>query len=298
MVQNKPATAVALGSFDGLHKGHKEVITCALSYKERGLIPVILLFDSHPLLSLTGKAPDEILQNEIRAEMLGEMGIKSEYISFDDIKNLSPEEFFDKILIKKLNAKAVCCGKNYRFGKNGMGTSEVIHTLCEKVGIDCKICPDVTYKNELISSTRIREAIKNGNIPEANEMLGYEFCYRSEVVHGFERGRLMGYPTINQYFPDGFTVPQNGVYASVTVVDGKEYPSVTNIGLRPSFECEGINSETNIMGFDGDLYGRIIEVRLLEYIRGEMKFDSLDALGAQIKSDSAKSLEISGKRAK
>jgi riboflavin kinase / FMN adenylyltransferase len=296
MTESKIKTAVALGSFDGLHKGHKAVLACALSCKERGLVPIALLFDSHPLLTLTGKAPDEILQPEIRSEMLTDMGFLIKYISFADIHNLSPEEFFDEILIKKLNAGAVCCGSNYHFGKMGKGNADILKNLCEKNDILFLESPDISLGNELISSSRIRQAIKEGNIPLANEMLGYEFRYRNLVTHGYERGRELGFPTINQYFDEGFIIPKNGVYASVAVINGCEFPAVTNIGLRPSFEDEDIKSETNIHGYSEDLYNKIVEIRLIKYLREEQKFASLNSLSEQIKADTEKSLEIFSKR--
>lgn len=289
-------TAVALGSFDGLHKGHKSVIACALSKKERGLIPTVLLFDSHPLLTLTGKAPETIQQDSLRSEMLENMGIKAEYISFSDIRDYSPREFFENIIIKKLNAASVCCGKNYRFGKNGAGSCEILSELCSEYGLEFNEVDLVEYENQPISSTRIREAIEEGKIPEANEMLGYEFSYRAEVIHGSARGKPMGIPTINQHFDKGFVIPKTGVYASVTTVEGVEYPSVTNIGLRPTFENEDLRSETLILGFDKDIYGEIIEVKLLEYIRSETKFDNLNELTERISLDSQISEEIFRKR--
>ena len=285
-------TAVALGSFDGLHKGHMSVIACALSFKECGLIPLVMLFDSHPLKSLTGKAPAEILQPELRAEILKSRGVDNVLVSFEVIKNLSCREFFTEILLKKLNAGAVCCGSNYRFGKGGAGDVDELKALCNEFGIEIKISPEISFDNSPISSTRIRQAVENGDISLANSMLGREFRYKYTVVSGDKRGRLMGAPTINQHFGKNFVIPKKGVYASVTVVGSAEYPSVTNIGLRPSFENEDLRSETCILGFSGDLYGKDIEVRLLQYLRGEMKFDSMEALGAQIKSDAEASKEI------
>ncbi|MBR6786041.1 MAG: bifunctional riboflavin kinase/FAD synthetase [Clostridia bacterium] len=285
-------TAVALGSFDGLHKGHMSVIACALSFKECGLNPLVMLFDAHPLKLLTGKAPAEILQPELRAEILESRGVDSVFVSFEEIKNLSCREFFTEILLKKLNAGAVCCGSNYRFGKGGEGGVSELKELCTEFGVDIKISPEICFADAPVSSTRIRQAVENGDIPLANAMLGREFRYKYTVVSGDKRGRLMGAPTINQHFGENFVVPKNGVYASVTVVDGKEYPSVTNIGLRPSFENEDLRSETCILGFSGDLYGRDIEVRLLKYLRGEMKFSSMEALGNQIRSDAEASKEI------
>lgn len=289
-------TAVALGSFDGLHTGHMSVITCALSFKECGLNPLVMLFDSHPLKTLSGRAPAEILQPSLRNEILEGRGVGTTVIPFEEIKDFSPREFFTQILIKKLNAGAVCCGSNYRFGKNGAGSIGELKALCEEFGIEIKISPEIAFDGSPVSSTRIRQAIEGGNIPLANAMLGREFRYKYTVVSGDRRGRLMGAPTINQHFTENFVVPKIGVYSSVTVVEGREYPSVTNIGLRPSFENEDLRSETCILGFSGDLYGKDIEVRLLKYLRGEMKFDSMEALGTQIRRDAEASKEIFVKR--
>ncbi len=294
MAKNK--TAVALGSFDGLHKGHMSVIACALSFKECGLIPLVMLFDSHPLKYLTGKAPAEILQPELRTEILENRGVAARIISFEEIKDLSCREFFVNILLKKLNAGAVCCGLNYRFGVGSSGGVGELKELCDEFGVELKISPEVMQNGSPVSSTRIRQAIECGDIPLANSMLGREFRYKYTVVSGDKRGRLMGAPTINQHFGKNFVIPQNGVYASVTVVGDKEYPSVTNIGLRPSFENADLRSETCILGFSGDLYGQDIEVRLLQYLRGEMKFESMEALGNRIKADAETSKEIYKKR--
>jgi len=289
-MQNK--TAVALGSFDGLHKGHMSVIACALSQKERGLIPVVLLFDSHPLQTLTGNAPVKILQDSMRNEILENASVKTEIISFKEIMNLSCKEFVEEILIKKLNAGAVCCGENYRFGKNNQGGCETLKALCDEYKIELIISKTVEYQGSPVSSTRIRRAIESGDISSANAMLGREFGYKLKVVSGDKRGRLIGAPTINQHFEENFVIPKIGVYASVAAVDGAQYPSVTNIGLRPSFANADLRSETCLLGFSGDLYGRDIEVRLLKYLRPETKFDSMEALGAQIKLDAAESENI------
>ena len=290
-------TAVALGSFDGLHRGHMSVIACTADFeRECGLSPHVLLFDTHPMLVIKGTAPDKILQESLRDEILSESGVETTVIPFIYIKDMTCREFFEEILVGRLNAGAVCCGWNYRFGKGGEGDCGTLRALCEEYGIMLKIVPHVDFDGEPISSTRIRKAVENGDIPLANEMLGREFRYKSTVVSGHQRGRLIGAPTINQHFDKNFVLPKKGVYASITVVEGKEYPSVTNIGLRPSFENEDFRSETCILGFAGDLYGQDIEVRLAEYLRDEIKFDSMEKLSAQIEKDAEKSKEIFAKR--
>lgn len=292
----KDKTAVALGSFDGLHKGHMSVIACALSMKECGLVPLALLFDSHPMLALTGQAPPEILQSAERERLLTEMGVKFEYISFKEIMNLTCREFFEDILLKRLNAAAVCCGWNYRFGKGNEGGYRELRELCDEFGVELHISDHVDLGGEPISSSRIRLAVEQGDIPLANAMLGREFSYSAPVVSGYHRGHLLGAPTINQRFEPDFVRPRKGVYASFTTVGGVRYPSVTNIGLRPSFENEDFRSETCIIGFSGDLYGQVIKVSLLDFIRDEQKFGSVEALGAQIALDAARAKEIFEKR--
>ena len=286
-------TAVTLGSFDGLHKGHIAVIACAFEMqKKHGLLPLVLLFDRHPMLTISGKAPDMILQKSLRDELIAKTGAGKRIVPFREVRDMSCREFFEKILIGKLNAGGVCCGWNYRFGKNNEGGVEELRALCDEFGVELMISPPVDFDGSPVSSTRIRQAVESGNIALANAMLGREFRYKLTVVDGQHRGRLIGAPTINQRFEDGFVRPKKGVYASVTVVDGKEYPSVTNIGLRPSFENEDFRSETCILGFSGNLYGQEIEVRLLEFLRDEIKFDSIDALSVQINADAAQSEEI------
>ncbi len=290
-------TAVTLGSFDGLHKGHMKVIACAFEMQQKhGLLPLVLLFDNHPMLAVAGKAPDMILQPSLRDGLIAQTGAGKRTVSFREVRDMSCREFFEKILIEKLNAGGICCGWNYRFGKNNEGGTETLRMLCEEYGVLLTVTPPVDFGGMPVSSTRIRQAVESGDIPLANAMLGREFRYKNVVVNGQHRGRLIGAPTINQRFDDGFVKPRKGVYASVTVVEGTEYPSVTNIGLRPSFENEDFRSETCILGFSGNLYGQDIEVRLLGYLRDEIKFDSMEALSAQIHADAEKSQEIFRKR--
>ena len=292
----KKKRAVALGSFDGLHKGHKAVLACALSYGERGLVPCALLFASHPLLSLTGKAPEEILQPAVRDRILSAVGVEEKFADFREVRNMSPSEFFEEILLGELDAGALCCGENYRFGARGSGDVAALGELCEKHGIPLSVAETVTQGGEPVSSTRIRNAIKEGNISLANEMLGRPFGYEALVRHGYRRGHLIGAPTINQYFDKGFIVPKLGVYASCVKLEGKRYTGVTNIGLRPSFEDDDLRSETCILGFDGDLYGEYVEVELLEYLREEKKFSDMEQLKAQIAKDAEKAALIFEKR--
>ncbi|MBR5233017.1 MAG: bifunctional riboflavin kinase/FAD synthetase [Clostridia bacterium] len=290
---NEQKTAVALGNFDGLHKGHLAVINEAVTQKSNGLEPCILTFDSHPLKILTGSAPKRIMTKTLCEKTTDKLGCKTVRISFEEVRNMTPEEFFNEILLKKLNAGFVSCGFNYHFGKMGKGTAETLRKLSENAGIGFKCSEEVIFENEVISSTRIRQSIENGDIENTKNMLGRYFAYDFEVVHGDKIGKkLLGIPTINQLFPDWHIVPKNGVYASATEVDGKMYPSMTNIGKRPTVNGDQLRSETCIIGFSGDLYGTHTEVKLIRLIREEKKFPSLEALSEQLKKDSEKAENI------
>ncbi len=281
---------IALGTFDGLHIGHKAVITAE---KTEYSTKLALMFSEHPQLALTGKHPGILTMPQKERELLSSWGVQAEYIDFSAVSQLSPQQFVDEILIERYGATAIACGFNYRFGKGASGDVQLLRRLCAEREIKLTVVDEVDYADEPVSSTRIRKAISEGNMQQANAMLGRFFSYDFEVKHGDERGRILGSPTINQFFIKDFCVPEFGVYASITKIDGVEYTSVTNIGVRPTIE--GISekrSETNIIGFEGDLYGKHPEVFIVEKIRGELKFNSLEELSEQIAKDRELSVEI------
>ena len=291
MSENKNGIALALGTFDGFHLGHKKVIDNAIASNKT---PKVLLFNEHPQKVITKKSPGELITESQKKELLDKWGIEPIIIDFGDIMNFTYEEFFYEILLKKLGVTALSCGFNYHFGSKAQGNTEKLSALCKKENIELFISDAVEYKNEPVSSTRIRKAIKNGDIEEANAMLGREFSYDFLVVHGDARGRTIDSPTINQFFTEDFIVPEYGVYASYTVIDGEKYSSVTNVGVRPTIEgFSKERSETNIIGFTGDLYDKNISVHLLKKIREEMRFSGLDELKNQIAKDRATSQIIS-----
>ena len=283
MSENKNGIALALGTFDGFHIGHKKVIENAVASNKT---PKVLLFNEHPQKVLKKKSPGELITETDKIKLLGEWGVEPIVINFSDIMTLAYEEFFYEIIVKKIGASVLSCGFNYHFGAKALGNTENLKTLCEKENIELLVSAPVEYKGEPVSSTRIRNAIRNGDIEDANNMLGREFSYDFLVVHGDARGRTIESPTINQFFSEDFIVPEYGVYASYSIIDGKKYPSVTNVGVRPTIEgFSKERSETNIIGFDGDLYDKNISVHLLKKIREEMKFGSLDELRNQIAKD-------------
>lgn len=288
--------ALALGTFDGLHRGHLNVLNEAKTFALEGFVPAMLMFDTHPQAVLKGFAPPLLVTSEDKEKLAKENGVLPVHISFEEIRNLSPEEFLRDVLIKKHNVGAVVCGENFLFGKDGGGNSKVLCELCEKYGVVYHMAKSTMYKGEMISATRIREALANGDIITANEMLGRNFSYDFLVVEGNKIGKkILGFPTINQHFPTGFINLKHGVYASQSTVDGKVYPSVTNFGCHPTIGGDKVLSETCILGFDGDLYYQKIRVELLDFIRAEKKFNSKDELKSQIDADSKSAIEIFNK---
>ena len=290
MCEQKENLALALGYFDGLHIGHQKVLSAALEQQKNGLTPAVLLFDRHPASVLTGRQVPRLLTDADRDALLSSMGIKPVKLRFADLKDLSPEAFVEKILCARLSCAFVSCGFNYRFGKGGAGTAALLQTLCAAKGIGVSVSPQVTLGGEPVSSSAIRRAIAAGETEKAVAMLGRPLTFTAPVFSGDHRGRTLGTPTINQYLPEGFVTPAFGVYASVTEANGVRYPSVTNIGARPTFGGGTVRSETHIIGFSGDLYGRTLRVELLSFLRPEMKFASADALREQISLDAQRAL--------
>lgn len=284
----KQKTAVALGYFDGLHLGHIGVINAALM--QRGLKTAVFTFNCDTTLPKFHN-PEDIISFANKRELLQRIGVEYLYApDFADVCGLSAEEFVRDILIGHLNAGFACCGTNFRFGKNGSGTPELLSEIGAKYGMAAMTVPDVCDENgEMISSTHIRELIRSGNVEEANKLLGYELWYRLPVVRGNAIGRTLDFPTINQIIPPTNIVPRFGVYSSFAEVDGRHYRAVTNIGVKPTVENRrdgsGAVMETHIIGFDGDLYGRHIAVSLCRFIRDERKFADLDELKRQIAAD-------------
>ena len=280
----KGKRAVALGSFDGLHSGHIEVIKKAA---ESGYAPTVFcinkLLPAKRLLSDSLKK--KYMLNAGACEIIEQ--------SLDDIRDMSPEQFVMDILKERLNTAFAVCGFNYRFGKNGASDAIELKRLCEKYGIECEICPPVVQSGITVSSTAIRRYIENGEIEAANGMLGYNYTVDFAVASGRQIGRTIGVPTINQILPSNFVSPRRGVYASYVTLKGVRYAGVTNFGVKPTIEEKDAPMyETWIAGFSGSLYGKNVETSLLRFIRDEKKFRNLDELKGQIICDAKISREI------
>ena len=264
-LEDKKRIAVALGDFDGMHKAHRTVVTGA---------------DNVTVYCVNNRF--SLLQKSIFEKRYP----NTVFADFDELKNLSGQEFIEKILLKKFNAGIILCGFNFRFGRNAGWTALDLREYLEKKDVWVRILDHLDFDGAPISSTRIREAVACGEIEKANQMLGYHFTFEAEVIEGDKRGgKIIGYPTINQHLPQGLVIPKFGVYESRTFVDGREYKSFTNIGQRPTWRVDIPLSETHIFDFDRDLYGRCVRIELVRYLREEKKFSSVDEVRAQLDSD-------------
>ncbi len=283
----KNPTAVALGNFDGVHIGHTKLINVLTSFAMQS---VVYTFETHPVNEICGKNTLlTVNTNAEKSEILESLGVDSVILAdFNAVRDLSPEEFVDNILIKKLQAKEVVCGYNYRFGKNGAGDTFLLSRLLKERGANLTVVEEVTLDGLTVSSTEVRRALLGGDMEQAHKLLGRPYFIDSTVVHGKALGRKMGFPTVNEAFEEGRLVLPYGVYfARCIVKGGASHIAVVNIGIRPTVNTTDPvpTVEAHIIDFSGDLYGSDVRIELLKKSRDEQKFGSLDGLKKQIEKD-------------
>ena len=283
-----PACVVALGNFDGVHLGHQAILRRARQHADRLGIPVVCYtFQPHPTLELKPQSPLKLLMTyEEKREWIAHLGVDrcvEERFTLEFSKTKA-EEFFKEILVGRLHARVVVVGTNFNFGRNREGSTRSLDENCRAAGVILEAVPPLEWEGQPVSSSRIREALSQGDVRTAGRMLGRSFFYRAEVVHGDKRGRTIGFPTANMRCAEKFPL-KPGVYASSIVWRGVEYRSVTNIGTRPTFDSTELKIETHVLDRDFDLYGEQLEVRFHERIRDERKFSSVEELKQQIASD-------------
>lgn len=279
---SEPA-AVILGMFDGVHIGHAAVIRAA---KSAGLRTVLVTFIRHPATVLKNRRAPDITTARQRERIFAAMGVDDlVYLDFKAVKSLSPSEFVCKVLLP-LHPQSAYCGFNYTFGEGGKAGPNELDKLGTQYGFRTVRVPPVCDAEGPVSSTRIRKLVMQGDVEAAALLLGRPFTLEFPVIHGRKLGRELGMPTLNQKIPEEHLCPRFGVYASTVLVDGQWLHSISSIGVKPTVGSEDVLCETNIFDYEGDLYGRQIEVALHRFLRPELKFDSLDALKTQMGKDS------------
>jgi riboflavin kinase / FMN adenylyltransferase len=271
---------VAIGTFDGVHLGHREVIRD---------MDTVLTFDPHPLQVIAPHALPKLLQTfPLKRDLIAGLGVDElVVIPFDrSFAEHSAEEFVDEVLIRRLNASHVSVGENFRFGKGAKGDADYLRSRPE---FETRVVPLVEVAGETVSSSHIRGLVAAGDVKMASEFLGGPFLSEGEVVHGDKRGRTLGMPTANLVPDDRIAVPGHGVYAGWA----HGHPAAINVGVRPTFQTgRGLLIEAYLLDFDGDLYGQTLRVAFLERLRGEKRFESVDELVAQMKRDVDQAREI------
>ena len=280
--QNK--NIVILGNFDGVHKGHQIILKKSVNKaKEENLKTIVYTFNEYPKNKQT-----KITTCSENAYLLIENGFDYLYLEqFEKVRNYTPKEFVEKVLVDTLNAKEVYCGFNFTFGKEKSGDVSTLEKLLKEKNIKLNDQEPVRDENkEIISSTRVRNYIKEGNFEKVRELLGHNFIILGEVVYGKQLGRVLGFPTANLRFENKI-YPEFGVYGVKVHIEGDEkiYNGVMNIGKNPTVDIGVLSVETNIFDFSDDIYGKIILIEVLENIRSEKKFNSVDELKKQIGYD-------------
>lgn len=281
-------SVIALGNFDGVHVGHRElIVNCVKMARDMGVKASVLIFKNHTNTILKDKNDDLITLNEDKDEILKSIGIDVIYeIEFTkDFMSMSPEDFVVKFLKEKLSIKGVVVGFDYRFGYKAMGNVELLISLSATEGFQLKVIDPVYVGDKLVSSTLIRNEIKDGNVRDAMKMLGHPFTVKGVVVTGKKLATKMNYPTANLKFSSSYVVPKFGVYDTNVIIDGKTYKGATSVGTNPTTHDEELKIETFILDFHEDIYGQEIAVEFIDFIRPEMVFNSVEELFTQIGKD-------------
>lgn len=272
-------TALALGSFDGVHIAHRFVLDLPEGYKK-----AVVTFEKPPKM-LFDRKNELIMTLEDRITALKTLGYSEVVVlDFEKVRDTRASEFLE-FLYNSYQPEIISCGFNYRFGKGGKGDVSLLQDFCNKKGISLRVCDKVTFEGEAVSSTLIRNRLKNGEIEKANALMQIPFSFSGEVIKGDRRGRTIGFPTINQKYPEDLVKIKFGVYRVRVLFDGVTYDGISNIGMRPSFASDFPISETYIKDFSGDLYGKTVKIIPQSFLRPEIKFASLDELKKQIEKD-------------
>jgi riboflavin kinase/FMN adenylyltransferase len=280
---------LALGNFDGLHRGHMKIVEHVVrSAAEWATTPLVLTFDPHPTrIVRPDGAPPLLMTTAQKVEVLERAGVRGvAVVRFTkDIASWDPETFVRLVLHEWLGVAEVWVGANFVFGHDRAGHFEALRELGQRFGFRAESIEPVRYKEFVVSSSRARRLISEGRVEEAAVMLGRYYFLDGIIVHGLQRGRLLGFPTAN-LDTDNQLLPPNGVYATLATLDGVDYPAVTNIGVRPTFHLPSATVvETHVLDMDRDLYGAPMRVAFVHRIRDERTFDGVEALKAQIAAD-------------
>lgn len=284
----------ALGFFDGVHTGHMALLRqcCALA-RAQGVQTGAVTFLGHPDDLLLGQTTPLINTPADRERLLKQNGIQNILaLPFDRALMQMPWEDFIRLLRQEHGAAGFVCGEDFRFGRRGQGTAALLQDYCRREQLPCGIVPEQTLEGTRISSTYIRHLLEQGQLARANRFLGHSHILSGQVITGRQLGRTIGIPTANIAYPPELVQLPRGVYACRAVTPEGTYPAVTNVGTRPTVGGHRLTAEPWLMDFSGDLYGRELVLEFVAFLRPEKKFDSLQALQAQIRADALQARQI------
>lgn len=287
----KEGTCVTIGKFDGVHLGHVSLLEeLVLAAELNQMESVVFTFEPYPEEYFKG---EEMLKINTKGEIVSQMdeiGVDNLIrVKFDEkFSSMEPTKFIKDVLVGKLCAKMIVCGPDVSYGKNGAGDVNLLNSMADKLGYEVIVVDKEVYQESAVSSSRIIKAIEEGNLEDANEMLGYDYYLYGPVVTGQRLGTTYDIPTVNINPTKGRVIPARGVYFTIVEVEDEEYQAVTNVGVRPTVSDENaVNIESHLLNCssDADFYGKRIRVYFLHHSRGEIKFSSSDQLFEQIKKD-------------
>lgn len=280
-------SAVTLGKFDGLHRGHQKLIQHIKQKRRNDCRTVVFTFDVSPKFHMLHMPPKFLLTYEEKAKLAENLGVDilAECPFTDELMHMEPEIFVKEYLVDRLHTEYLAVGPDFRFGHNRKGNPGMLCELGEKYGFDVEIVEKEKDGNKDISSTFVREELEKGNMQKVNELLGYVYFTKGEIVHGRKLGRTIGIPTANLIPPSIKKLPPNGVYITESLIDGKIYQGITNVGYKPTVKENFLGVETYLFDCSENLYGQEAEVRFYQYLRPETKFSSLEELKNQLKQD-------------
>ncbi len=272
--------ALALGNFDGVHRGHQKLFELA---GKNGHKKVAWTFTT---LAKPGAAVPYLTDMKARLALFKKYDIDyAVFEEFETVRNLEYSSFAQNYLVESFAPARVVCGFNFRFGHKGAGDAEALRRILNEVGVEVDIMQPVFRNSKTVSSSAIRDAVMLGDMESALDLLGHPFSINLPVCHGKELGRTLGIPTINQNFPKGHIIPRHGIYACTATIGNQIYTAVANVGTRPTVSGEHVNCETHIINYSGDLYDKDVRIDFYSYLRNEMRFGSVEELAAQIKVD-------------
>ena len=282
-------TVLTLGVFDGLHLGHQLIMRTVVERAQAvGAVPTVITFDPHPRAVLHPESAPPLLQTfDQKIEALDVLGIQQTIVVrfTKRFAQLRAEDFLRDVVHDRLQAREVYLGRGFAFGRDREGNIELLKRVSGNLGFSAEEVPEVQLRGHRISSSRIRELLKQGHVDLVRSMLGRPYGVEGRVVRGKERGRILGFPTAN-LAPQNRVIPRNGVYVTATLIEGTWRRSITNVGTRPTFETiEEPSVETYVINWSGDLYGDVVRVRFLHRLRDEKKFESIESLKEQIDQD-------------